>query len=184
MSLQVGEGARVGPADLFIAFARLTFYSFGGALFWSHRMIVEQKRWMNDQQFVELLSLAQLLPGANGVNLAVMIGHHFAGVRGAAAAVAGFISAPMVVIVSIAILHERYGALPVVQDAIGGMSAVAIGLLIAMGAKLAVVVRGRWQPWAFVVLTFLAVGVMRWPLLAVLAVLAPFAIAAEWKGRR
>jgi chromate transporter len=173
---------RVSPSDLFYAFARLTLQSFGGALFWSRRMLIEQKRWLTEQEFVEMLSLAQLMPGANGVNLAVMVGYRFAGWKGAAAAMSGFLGAPIVIIIAIGVLYQQFGALPLVKDALTGMSAVAVGLLIATAAKLANVLGLRWRPWMFVVLAFAGVGIMRWPLLAIVGALAPFAIAFAWRG--
>src|SRR5918997_6835300 len=95
---------RVAPRELFTEFARLTLHSFGGALFWSRRMLVERRRWLTEQEFVETLALAQLLPGANGVNLAVIVGYRFAGLTGAAASIAGFLGAPILIIIGIAIL--------------------------------------------------------------------------------
>jgi chromate transporter len=177
------HATRVTPLDLFIAFTRITLISFGGVLFWCRRLIVVRNRWLSEQEFVEIVALSQLLPGVNGINLTVMIGHRFAGAMGAAAALAGFLGAPILVVTAIAMLHERYGEMPLVQSALTGMSAVAVGLLIATGAKVAEVLGRRWRPWLFVVLAFAGVGVMRWPLLAVLAALAPWAIAAAWKGK-
>ena len=174
---------RVTPGVLFVEFARLTLHSFGGALFWSRRMLVEQRRWLTEQEFVELLALAQLLPGGNGVNLAVLVGYRFSGVAGALAALAGFVGAPVLVIMGLGALYQTYGALPAVRDALTGMSSVAVGLLIATAAKMVFVLQRRWLPWCLAALTFAGVGVMRWPLLAVVAVLAPIAIAAAWKGR-
>lgn len=173
---------QVRPADLFLAFAALTLHSFGGALFWSRRMLVEQRGWLTDQEFVEILAVAQLLPGANGVNLAVVVGYRFARVAGAAAALAGFFGPPLVVISVLGVLLHVYGGLPLVQDALKGMSAVAVGLVIAVAAKMAPVLGRRLLPWTFVVLTFVGVGVLRLPLLMVVGALAPFAIAAAWKG--
>jgi chromate transporter len=183
MAATESQGARVTPWDLFTAFAGLTLQSFGGALFWSRRMLIERRRWLTEQEFVELLALAQLIPGANGVNLAVMVGYRFAGLRGAAAAVGGFLGAPLLVIIGIGVLHQRYGALPLVKDALNGMAPVAVGLLIATAAKLCVVLQRRWRPWLFVIVAFLAVGVLRWPLLWVLGGLAPIVIALAWKGK-
>ena len=173
----------IRPRDLFIAFTRITIVSFGGALFWSRRALVEQRRWLTEQEFVEVLALAQLLPGANGLNLAVVVGYRFAGWRGAAASLAGFLAAPCLVIIVIGGLHARYGSLPMVQGALTGMAAVAVGLLIATAAKLTNVLQRRWWPWTLVLLTFIAVGVMRWPFLAVLGVLGPVAIFSSWKGK-
>ncbi|RPI48639.1 MAG: chromate transporter [Betaproteobacteria bacterium] len=174
---------RVSALDLFLTFSRITLSSFGGALFWSRRALVEQHGWLTEQEFVEMVSLAQLLPGGNGVNLAVLVGHRFAGWRGAAASIAGFLGAPCLVIAALAFLHHRYGELPLVHASLTGMSAVAVGLLLAMAARMLVVLRRSVAPWTFVALTFIGVGVMRWPFLAVVGVLAPFAIAAAWKDK-
>ena len=179
---EAGE-PRVSSRELFFAFGRLTLHSFGGALFWSRRMMVEQRRWLTDQEFAELLALAQLLPGANGVNLSVIVGYRFRGIAGAAAAMAGFVTAPLLIVIALGLLYQHLGALPVVKDALTGMSSVAVALLIATAVKLAGVLQRRWLPWLFVLLTFAAVGVMRWPLLAVVGALAPFAVGFAWKGR-
>jgi len=172
----------VTRSDLFYAFAYLTLHSFGGALFWSRRMLIEKKRWLSEQEFVEMLALAQLMPGANGVNLAVMVGHRFAGWKGAVAAMAGFLGAPILIIIGIGVAYQHFGAVPLVKQALVGMSSVAVGLLLATAVKLAKVLQWRWRPWVFVVLACAAVGIMRWPLLLVVGALAPFAIAAAWRG--
>lgn len=177
------SGPRVSAPDLLLAFATASLQSFGGVLFWIRRLVVERRRWMSEQEFVELVAVAQLLPGVNGINLAVLIGFRFAGLAGAAGAFAGFLGPPCLVVIALSVLHQRYGALPLVQDALGGMSAVAVGLLIATGAKVALVLGRRSLPWLFVLLTLAGVGVMRWPLVAVVAVLAPVAILAAWKGK-
>jgi len=183
MNVHSDKAGSPEPGELFVAFSRLTLHSFGGALFWSRRMMVEQRRWLTDQEFAELIALAQLLPGANGVNLAVIVGYRFAGLRGAAAAMAGFVGAPLAIVIGLGVLYQNLGALPLVRDALTGMGAVAVALLIATAAKLSGVLQGRWRPWTFALLAFAGVGVMRWPLAAVVAVLAPFAIALAWKGR-
>jgi chromate transporter len=173
----------VSPPELFLEFAKLTLRSFGGALFWSRRMLVERRRWLSEQEFIELLALAQMLPGANGINLAVIVGYRFAGFTGAAAAVAGFLGAPLLTLIAIGAAYQTYGALPLVRDALSGMSAVAVGLLLAVAAKMCAVLQLQWRPWLFVALTFVGVGLLRWPLLAVVGALAPFAIASAWKER-
>jgi chromate transporter len=177
------NGKPIRAGDLFIAFTRLMFYSFGGALFFSRRMFVEQRRWLTEQEFVEMLSIAQLLPGANGVNMAVLIGYRLAGFLGAAASLCGFVAVPCAIIVALALLYRNFGTVPLVRDALSGMSIVAVGLIIAMGTKIAKVLQRRTFAWSFALAAFIGVGVMRWPLLAVLGGLAPFAIAAAWKGK-
>ena len=69
----------VSAFALFLTFSRITLSSFGGAMFWARRALVERQRWLTEQEFVELLSLGQLLPGPNVLNLTVMVGYRFAG---------------------------------------------------------------------------------------------------------
>lgn len=175
---------QVTPLNLFLVFTRITLSSFGGAIFWARRMLVERLRWLSEHEFVEVLALAQLLPGATGVNLAVMIGHRFGGWSGAAASFIGFLAAPCVVIACLGALYQLYGNVERVQQAMAGMSIVAVGLLIATAVRMATVLQRKRLPWLFAALTFLGVGLMRWPLLAIVAILAPCAIFAAWKATR
>ena len=182
MQAQEEPSPRVGARELFVAFTRITLTSFGGAIFWSRRAIVEQKRWMSESEFVELLALAQMLPGASGANLAVLVGYRFGRVGGALAALGGFLAAPFAVIMSLGLLYRHFGALPAVHSALTGMAAVAVGLLIATAAHMIVVLRRQWLPWLFVIGAFIGIGIFRWPFLAVIGVLAPIAIYASWRG--
>jgi chromate transporter len=174
---------RLNPLILFLAFSQISLSGFGGVLFWSRRTLVERRRWLTEQEFLELLSLGQLLPGPNVLNVTVMVGYRFGGWTGAAAAVAGFLGWPCLVVIGMGVLYQHYGALPQVQRALAGMSSVAAGLLLGTVIKLAMVFPRRWRPWLFGILAFVGVGVMRWPLLWVLGGLAPFAIAAAWKEK-
>lgn len=178
------QGQRVSPLAVFLTFSRITLTGFGGMPFWARHELVERKRWLTERDFVELLSLGQLLPGPNVLNLTVMVGYRFAGWAGAAAAVAGFMGWPFLLMVAIGVLQQRYGELPLVQQALSGMSAVAAGLLLASVVGMATVLPRHWPPWLFVMLAFAGVGALRWPLLGVLGALAPFAIAAAWKEQR
>ena len=173
---------QVTPSELFLSFGRLTLHAFGSMLFWLRRMLVEQKRWLTEQEFVEMVAVAQIMPGVNGMNIVVMVGHKYAGWKGALAAISGFVGAPIVIVIGLGVLYQHFGAVPIVKNALTGMSSIAVGLLIATGGSLMKTLEWRWRPWMFVVLAFVGVGLMRWPLLIVLGVLAPFAVAAAWKG--
>ncbi len=168
----------VSRLALFITFSRISLSSFGGALFWARRGLVERQRWLSEREFVDLLTLGQLLPGPNVLNLTVMVGYRFAGWTGAASSVAGYLGWPCLVVIGMGMLYQQYGALPQVQMALAGMAKVAAGLLLATVVKLAVVLPRRWRPWLFGMLAFAGVGIMRWPLLLVIAGLAPWAIFA------
>ncbi len=174
----------VSQLQLFIAFSRISLSSFGGALYWARRELIERQRWLTEREFVEIFTLGQLLPGPNVLNLTVMVGYRFAGWSGAASAVAGFLGWPCLVVVGMGTLYQKYGALPHVHEALGGMSSVAAGLLLATVIKLAMVLPRHWRHWLFGALAFLGVGVMRWPLLGVMAALAPLAVFFAWREQK
>ena len=172
---------RISALALFLTFSRITLSGFGGLMFWARRGLVDRERWLTEREFVDLLVLAQLLPGPNVLNLTVMVGYRFGGWTGTAAAVAGFLGCPFLVVVGMGVLYQNYGALPQVQRALAGMSIVAAALLLATVIKFAMVLPRRWRPWLFGVAAFVGVGVLRWPLLWVLGALAPWAAAMAWK---
>ena len=93
----------------------------------------------------------------------------------------GLLAGPLVILVCLGLLYRVYGDLPLLQGALGGMAAVAAGLLLASAVSMAAAVPRRVLPWLFMALAFVAVGVMRWPLLYVIAALAPFAIGLAWR---
>ena len=171
---------QISAFTLFLTFSWITLSGFGGVMFWARRVLVERRCWLTEREFVDLLTLGQLLPGPNVLNLTVMVGHRFGGWTGAAAAVAGFLGWPCLVVIGMGVLYQRYGALPQVQQALAGMSVVAAGLLLATVIKLAMVLPRRWRPWLFGMMAFVGIGVLRWPLVWVVGTLAPFAVAATW----
>ncbi len=177
------DKSRVSQLALFLTFSRISVSSFGGALFWARRGLVERQRWLTEREFVDLLTLGQVLPGPNVLNLTVMVGYRFAGWTGAAAAAAGFLGWPCLMVIGMGVLYQHYGALPQVQQALTGMSSVAAGLLLATVIKLAMVLPRHWRPWLFGALAFVGVGVMRWPLLWIMVALAPCGVFAAWKEK-
>ncbi len=174
---------RVSKLELFLTFSRITLSSFGGALYWARRGIVERQRWLTEREFAECLTIGQLLPGPNVLNLTVLIGFRFGGWSGAVVSVAGYLGWPFLVVIGMGMLYQQFGALPQVQQALGGMSKVAAGLLLATVIRLAMVLPRRLRPWVFGILAFVSVGVMRWPLLWVVAALAPTAVFLAWKAK-
>jgi chromate transporter len=166
---------------LFLTFCRITLSGFGGLTFWTRYVLVEREHWLTQREFLDLLVLAQLLPGPNMLNLTVMVGYRFGRWTGAAAAVAGFLVCPCLVIIGLGVLYQNYGALPQFQRALTGMSIVAAGLLLAVVIKLARVLPRSWRSWVFGGLAFAGVAIVRWPLPWVVAALAPWAVATVWK---
>jgi chromate transporter len=171
-------------AELFLAFFKITLSGFGGTLPWTRRMFVEQKRWMTAEEFNDVYALCQFLPGPNIVNLTAVFGSRMRGPTGAIAAWAGFLTVPFCVMLAAGMLCERYGDVEAVRRVLSGIAPAAAGLIIATVAKMAAPMFRSLGPAPFVVLaTAFAIGLMRWPLVLVLIVIAPISIGLAWGMR-
>lgn len=175
-------------SDLFWTFNRLALQGFGGVLAVAQRELVERKHWLTRDQFVEMLAISHVLPGPNIVNLSLILGDRFFGVRGAISALGGMLVVPLFIVLGLASAYAEFSHLPVVEGALRGMGAVAAGLVIATAAKLFGTLRAnRMGPLvgtAFAALTFVAVAWLRWPLLWVLGGLGSLAVAVAWRKIR
>jgi chromate transporter len=171
-------------AELFFAFNRMALQGFGGVLAVAQRELVERRRWLSREEFVEMLAVAQVLPGPNVVNLALMFGDRYFGLRGAFVALAGMLAVPLVIVLALTTGYAELSRFAVVSGALRGMGAVAAGLIISTGIKLMATLRtnrlGLPLALAFVALTFIAIGLLRWPLIWVLAGSGSVAIALAW----
>lgn len=171
-------------SKLFTEFARMGLSGFGGVLPFARAGIVDRNRWLSNTEFAELLSLGQVLPGPNVVNLSVMLGYRYHGVRGAASAMGGLVLMPAVVLLLIVMLYDHFSALAVVQNLLKGMAAVAAGLVLSTGVKLAQGQSRTWRAACIGLAVFLTIGVLQWPLVPVMLVLIPLALVLEWRATR
>jgi chromate transporter len=180
-------GATVPPrscADLFLSFTVLALQGFGGVAAVAQRELVERKRWMTNTQFVEEWAVAQIMPGPNLVNLSLMLGARHFGLRGALSALAGMLSAPLLVLLSLAWLYTHYAGHPAVAGALRGMGAVAAGLVIGTGLKLIATLKSNpLHPAQRLLLggaCFVTIAWLRWPLLWVLLGLGCLGWTLAW----
>jgi chromate transporter len=154
--------------DLFLSFTLLALQGFGGVMVIVYRELVEKKGWLTDDEFLEDWSVAQLLPGANIINLALIIGNRYFGLRGALTALAGIMMAPLVVVIAVTLIYTKYADYPGVIGALRGMGAVVAGLIGATGLRLLKSLRASplQKPVciAIVIGCFLMIAIMRWPL--------------------
>ncbi|MDE2371883.1 MAG: chromate transporter [Burkholderiales bacterium] len=182
MSGGAGGGASPkSPVALFGAFNRLALQGFGGVLPVAQRELCEHLQWLTREQFLELLSVAQVLPGPNIVNLALIFGDRLFGWRGAAAAASGVLAAPLAIVLALALLAQRFQGVIAVGDALRGMGVVAAGLVLSTALRLAGGLRrnglGRPTCAAYIGLTAISVGWLHWPLLPVVLGLGSSAFA-------
>ena len=168
--------------DLFISFTLLALQGFGGVLAVVQRVLVEEKRWMTKEQFVEDWAVAQIMPGPNVVNLSLMIGGRYFGLPGALAGLAGMLTAPLIVALLLAMAFGGVSDAAWAQGALRGMGAVSAGLIAALGLKLISALRSNPMGMpvcvALAFASFIGVGVMRWPLAYVL--LGTGTLACGW----
>jgi chromate transporter len=176
------------PRELFVTFTVLALQGFGGVLAVAQRVLCEQKRWLTTDQFVEMLAVAQVLPGPNVCNLSLMVGDRFFGLRGAFAALAGMIAVPLAIVLAVTVVYAQYAMHPAVAGALKGMGAVAAGLIVGTALKLADALRmnpmGVPACAGLFLLAFGAVALLRWPLVWVLLVLGLAGSAYAWKRLR
>jgi chromate transporter len=164
------HGALARPAslgELFLTFTSLALQCFGSTLAASQRMLCEHKRWLSPEQYVEVLAMAQVLPGPNACNLALIVGERFYGWRGAFIALAGMMVLPLAVVLGLTVFYAQFAQQPAVAGALRGMGAVAAGLIIGTGLSLAHTLRDNAMraPACAIVgaATFVAVALLHWP---------------------
>ncbi|WP_128927246.1 chromate transporter [Bradyrhizobium guangxiense] len=169
-------------AGLFVAFARMSLAGFGGVLVFARRAIVEQHRWMTADEFNETFALCHFLPGPNIVNLSMVFGSRLRGIAGGVAALAGLLLPPTLIMMVLAIIYARFGDLDVLRRSLAGISCAAVGLLIAVVFRMMTPLLKRADPLALILMlgVFLAIGVLRLPLPAVLLVAIPVSIGASF----
>jgi len=173
--------------ELFVAFAKMSLAGFGGVLVFARRAIVDQHRWMTADEFNETFALCHFLPGPNIVNLSVVFGSRFRGIAGGFAAFAGLVGPPMVVVTVLAALYAYFGEVEALRRILSGVSCAAVGLLIAVVFRMMMPLIRKRDLVRLVVLAavFIAIGVLRLPLPAVLLVAIPLSVAITLAmGRR
>jgi chromate transporter len=176
---------RPSLSELFIAYALISLYGFGGVLAWSRRMMVEERRWLTPEQFNEAYALCSFLPGPNIVNFSVIFGSRVRGPLGGVTALVGLLGPPMTLIVIIGALYAHFGDLPALRRALIGVTAAAAGLIMSTVAKMALpLFRNRAVGGPVIALaTFGAIGIAQWPLPIVLVVVLPLSLALAWVRR-
>ena len=172
----------VSRATLFSAFLKIGLLGFGGVMPWARRVLVEERRWLTDREFAELIGMCQVLPGPNVVNLAVILGARWQGAVGSLLALTGILFVPVIAVIALATFYASVAHSSIARNAIAGASAAAAGLIIGTSIRLIVGARLPLRSVLLAAVVFVAVGIAQAPLLWVLAVALPLAIALEWRS--
>ena len=169
--------------QIFALFGRIGLTSFGGGLSaWIYRAVVDQRQWLTEDEFLAGLTLAQILPGPNVVNISIYIGQRLRGTAGGATAVIALLLPPMFVAIGLLALFRSYGEVAWLHDLLEGIAAGAIGLTFSVGYRAArhASASNRWAP-AVLAAVFIAIGVLGWPLIPVVICVAPLAVLVARK---
>jgi chromate transporter len=170
--------------ELFLAFNSIALQGFGGVLTIIQREMVDKRQWMTQQQFVEDWAVSQILPGGNVINLSIILGNRYFGWRGALVALAGMLAVPMVIVLILATLYTQFAQVQAVSGAVRGMGAAAAGLIGAAAIKMLAGLRknilGTAICIALIATTFVAVGLLRLPLIYTVLGLGMPAFAYAW----
>ncbi len=171
--------------ELFVGFTVMALQGFGGVMVAAQRELVEVRRWMTIDEFVEDWAVAQIMPGPNVINMALMYGGRQFGVRGAMAAMAGLLTIPLILVLLLALVYSHYASHPGVAGALRGMGAVTAGLIMATGIKLIPAVKmnvlGRVLCIVFGATAFISLALLRLPLMYVLPSLGLVACALAYR---
>lgn len=166
---------------LLLVFSRIGLTSFGGGLSgWFLREFVQERKWLSEEEFLNGLAVSQALPGVNVTNLAIWIGYRLRGPAGALAGFTGIVVPPAFVIVLLGVLFSFLAQYPITRLALDGAAAAAIGLSLSMGITAARRVSRRFIPWLLLLVTFVAIGLLHWPLPWVVLAAGSVGVAAEF----
>jgi chromate transporter len=160
--------------ELALTFNKISLASFGGGLSaWARRVIVEEKSWLDDEEFLSALTLSRVLPGANQMNFAIYVGNRFHGVAGAFFAVLGLYVVPFLIVLGLAYSYFGHSSTPAMQGVLRGVAAAAVGLALSMGLKTGEKFFRNPMALLFGALAISATVFLKLPLITTLAILAP-----------
>lgn len=171
--------------EIALSFNHIALASFGGGLSaWSREVVVVQKQWMTEEEFLSAMTMCRIVPGANQVNLAVFVGTKLKGIAGAGAALLGLCLVPVAIILTLGFVYFTFKEVPAVKGALHGASAAAVALTLAMVIKTGQKCLTGVMPVALFLAAFVLNGVLRWPLLETLAILAPLSLIWAWPRKQ
>ena len=180
-----GEHPRISLLDLAWTFNHIALASFGGGLSaWSREVLVVEKKWMGEEEFLSAMTMCRILPGANQVNMAVFAGTKMRGLPGAVAAVFGLCCVPVLLMLVAGFFYFRFKEVPAVKGVLHGASTAAVALTLAMVIKTGQKCLTGVVPVLLFAASFVLNGLLRWPLLVTLAILAPLSLLWAWPRKR
>jgi chromate transporter len=150
--------AGVSIGEIFLEFLIIGATSFGGVVPYLRGSLVIKRRWIDDREFVELLSISQSLPGLNATNMAILVGERLRGALGSVAAIVGVCLPGAVIMYVVGVFYRGHGDHVWVTAALKGVAAAAVGLILSTVVGLSKKSLADNFDFVFVALTVIAVN--------------------------
>jgi chromate transporter len=157
-ALVAAARAKATVFDIFWQFLIIGATSFGGVVPYLREGLVTKNHWVDDKEFVELLSISQSLPGLNATNMAILLGDRLKGWMGAAAGILGVCLPGALIMLAVGMFYKIHGDHPYVTYMLKGVAAAAAGLLLATCIQLGKKSLSHRFDLVFVLVTVLAVN--------------------------
>ena len=147
--------------EIFLVFFKIGAFTIGGgyAMLPIIQKEVEKKGWMNEEEFLDAISLTNSLPGPLATNSATFVGYRVAGTAGSVAAVLGAISPSVIIILVVAAIFNNLMAYPIVGHIFNGIRPAVVALIVYSIIKLAKTAKLKeYGNWVVALLGFVAVA--------------------------
>lgn len=167
-------------SDLFRGFAKIGLLGFGGVGPIARHVIVRERRWLSEKDYATLLGIGKVLPGANTVNVGVMLGDKYHGLKGSAVAVSGLMVLPLLILIILAVVYQFLDQNPYFNAALQGSACAAAGMVIGMGLKMISKIELHLHHIITVLITIALVVMLKFSLLQVVGIMMPLAIVANF----
>ncbi len=166
-----------GLFDLFLTFLTIGAISFGGGIMgYIREYTVRRRNWITEEEFLVALTLSQTVPGLFSINLSVIIGDEKRGAIGAFLAVLGMLLPGTIILLTLGSGYLYYSDNPQVKSFLMGVAAAAVAFIFKVMLEVGLTQFLRFRSLVFVLITFIAVGILHFPLIVVLLSIAPLAI--------
>lgn len=169
--------SRISLHQIFWQFFVVGGISFGGGIVaYLKELLVNRYKWISNDEFIVMLSISQTMPGLNSVNIAILMGDRLRGALGAWVAAVGLLLPGGVVVLSIGLLYGINSEHPMANHVLGGVAAAAAALLTTVTLNLGENTFKKRKSLALLVLTFVLMSIVKWPLYLVLGIVLPLAL--------
>ncbi len=155
-------------SDIFFAFFKVGISAFGGALPWVRRVLVEERRWLSDTEFNEIITVCAAVPGPNVVNVTVFFGARHHGITGGIVGFVGLVGAPLCILLALNHGYQLFAHVPQVKSAMHGMGIVATSYLVTMALKMGKPFRTKAWAIALCIVAASLSAFLHWPMALVL----------------